>query len=217
MSNVQLSGTLERIVARRMLPLFERTGACRSLFGPVDHDEVRVELRSKLGEISERDQTRWNFDFKEDVPLPGRYAWEDVHTTIVPSFYLESVQIGRRGTLPKNEPLDGEKVAMDHKDVRVSVLNENSGVGHNESSINTDGTNQENSSDHVNVASRGCAPTPSICRVNISTSDSSRIYSAQATDLFPRTKRGIVIKESDPPSHIGVTIPLEQTPRKRLR
>ncbi|KAL4622658.1 cyclin-dependent kinase inhibitor 1C-like [Arapaima gigas] len=75
MSDVQLSGSaLEHAAARRTYPLHGHTGACRSLFGPVDHDELAREMKAKLREISEHDRLRWNFDFAADAPLPGQFA-----------------------------------------------------------------------------------------------------------------------------------------------
>ncbi|KAL0155956.1 hypothetical protein M9458_050219, partial [Cirrhinus mrigala] len=46
-----------------MLPLLKRTGTCRNLFGPVDHDKLRREL--------------WNFNFSEGQPLDGDLKWEE--------------------------------------------------------------------------------------------------------------------------------------------
>lgn len=180
MSNVQLSGTLERLVARRTFPLHLRTGVCRNLFGPVDHDELSVELRAKLGEISERDQSRWNFNFKEDTPLPGHYAWEDVSLTIVPTFYRDSVQIGREITgFSENETIDLESTTVDYKNAKVSVCNELTKL--KAPSASASGINQENCTDNVNTGSRGCTSTPSVCRKNTSSSDSPRISATQVT------------------------------------
>lgn len=212
MSNVQLSGTLERVVARRTFPLCTRTGVCRNLFGPVDHDELSVELRGKLGEITERDQSRWNFNFKEDTPLPGNYAWEDVSTSTVPIFYRDAVQIGRKRTgLVENETFDPEST-NDCEDVKVSMCNEvpSSVVVFSPSNC---GINQENRSDNINSGSRGCASSPSVCRKNISSADSSKIGSTQVTDFFLKRKRAFFVKDTE-----GTTpVPAEQTPRKRIR
>lgn len=50
----------------------------RSLFGPVDHEQLRRDLRQRLKEMSEQDSRRWNFDFQTDTPLAGRFQWEEV-------------------------------------------------------------------------------------------------------------------------------------------
>lgn len=89
------SSALERLVARRTFPLHRRTSACRSLFGPVDHDELNREMKAKLREISERDQQRWNFNFEANTPLVGDYEWEEVPVDNTPVFYQDSVQNDR--------------------------------------------------------------------------------------------------------------------------
>ncbi|XP_066264820.1 cyclin-dependent kinase inhibitor 1B-like [Branchiostoma lanceolatum] len=68
-----------------------RSSACRRLFGPVDHEELERDLRSQLAQIEEDSRRKWNFDFKSDCPLDGRYEWERVSG--VPSFYVGRVNI----------------------------------------------------------------------------------------------------------------------------
>uniref|UniRef100_A0AAQ4P1N8 Cyclin-dependent kinase inhibitor domain-containing protein n=1 Tax=Gasterosteus aculeatus aculeatus TaxID=481459 RepID=A0AAQ4P1N8_GASAC len=50
----------------------------RSLFGPVDHDQLRRDLALQLREMAERDSRRWNFNFQAETPLSGRFQWEEV-------------------------------------------------------------------------------------------------------------------------------------------
>ncbi|CAI5763271.1 cyclin-dependent kinase inhibitor 1C [Podarcis lilfordi] len=99
MSNVHLSSAsaLERLAARRTFPLHARTGVCRNLFGPVDHDELNRDLKSKLREICEDGQKRWDYNFQSDTPLggPGRLQWEEVDGGAVPAFYRETLQVGK--------------------------------------------------------------------------------------------------------------------------
>ncbi|XP_065538866.1 cyclin-dependent kinase inhibitor 1C [Lathamus discolor] len=100
MSNVHLSAAaaaLERLSVRRALVGHGRSPVCRSLFGPVDHEELGRELRSRLREIGEDDQRRWDYNFHTDTPLPGpgRLRWEEVEGGAVPAFYRETVQVGR--------------------------------------------------------------------------------------------------------------------------
>lgn len=59
-------------------PEQERVRVCRSLFGPVDHDESKRFLQEELSRITQQDSKRWNFDFQKDKPLEGRFAWETV-------------------------------------------------------------------------------------------------------------------------------------------
>ncbi|XP_051660004.1 cyclin-dependent kinase inhibitor 1C [Manacus candei] len=99
MSNVHLSGAaaLERLSARRALAGNGRSPVCRSLFGPVDHEELGRELRERLREMGEDDQRRWDYNFQTDTPLPGpgRLRWEEVEAGAVPAFYRETLQVGR--------------------------------------------------------------------------------------------------------------------------
>lgn len=62
----------------------------RSLFGPVDHEQLRRELRQRLKEMSEQDSRRWNFNFQTDTPLDGRFQWEEVPPDSAAALYQES-------------------------------------------------------------------------------------------------------------------------------
>lgn len=90
----------ERLASRKavpeILPLLRLTGTCRNLFGPVDHDELKRELTSKLREISQRDQLRWNFDFSEGQPLSGDLKWEESPAEDCPEFYREKTAVSKR-------------------------------------------------------------------------------------------------------------------------
>ncbi|XP_068433306.1 cyclin dependent kinase inhibitor 1Ca [Clinocottus analis] len=55
-----------------------RKSVCRSLFGPVDHDQLSRELELKLGELAEEDSRRWNFNFQTETPLAGSYQWDEM-------------------------------------------------------------------------------------------------------------------------------------------
>ncbi|KAM6160447.1 cyclin-dependent kinase inhibitor 1C isoform 2-T2 [Erethizon dorsatum] len=88
---------MERLVNGGNFPVMARTSACRSLFGPVDHEELGRELQMRLAELAAEDQNRWDFNFQQDVPLrgPGRLQWTEVDSESVPAFYHETVQVGR--------------------------------------------------------------------------------------------------------------------------
>uniref|UniRef100_A0A8B9XR04 Cyclin-dependent kinase inhibitor domain-containing protein n=1 Tax=Bos mutus grunniens TaxID=30521 RepID=A0A8B9XR04_BOSMU len=77
---------MERLVARRTFPMIARTSACRSLFGPVDHEELGRELQMRLAELSAEDQRRWDYNFQLDMPLrgPGRLQWTEVDSDLCP-------------------------------------------------------------------------------------------------------------------------------------
>ncbi|XP_042301589.1 cyclin-dependent kinase inhibitor 1C [Sceloporus undulatus] len=76
-----------------------RTGACRSLFGPVDHQELRRELEGQLRAMREEGRRRWEYDFQSGRPLAllgpegggGRFLWEEVDARDVPAFYREAL------------------------------------------------------------------------------------------------------------------------------
>nr|XP_009006936.3 cyclin-dependent kinase inhibitor 1C [Callithrix jacchus] len=91
------TSVMERLVARGTFPVLVRTSACRSLFGPVDHEELSRELQARLAELNAEDQNRWDYDFQQDMPLrgPGRLQWTEVDSESVPAFYRETVQVGR--------------------------------------------------------------------------------------------------------------------------
>eukprot|EP00096_Caligus_rogercresseyi_P002854 TRINITY_DN1517_c0_g1_i1.p1 TRINITY_DN1517_c0_g1~~TRINITY_DN1517_c0_g1_i1.p1 ORF type:complete len:188 (-),score=68.31 TRINITY_DN1517_c0_g1_i1:301-864(-) len=49
----------------------------RALFGPVDHEENLRFVQRELARNREEARIKWNYDFSRDVPLPGRYQWEE--------------------------------------------------------------------------------------------------------------------------------------------
>ncbi|XP_041966438.1 cyclin dependent kinase inhibitor 1Bb [Alosa pseudoharengus] len=93
MSNVRLSNgspTLGRMDAR--LSDNPKSTACRSLFGQVDHEELKKDLKGRLQEMEEAASARWNFDFSSHKPLPnGRYSWMTVDDS--PIFYRSASDV----------------------------------------------------------------------------------------------------------------------------
>ncbi|KAF7662437.1 hypothetical protein LDENG_00236250 [Lucifuga dentata] len=185
MSNVQLSSSvLERLVARRTFPLHRRTSVCRNLFGPVDHDDLKQEMKDKLREISERDQQRWNFNFDANTPLDGNYEWEEIPMEKTPVFYQDSVQIGRNRVIitPVNPkpPSDSGVPETPHMDVleRLAVP---------ESSGSSSGApcpaevNQENRKDKLNSGKPTHRQLPCVRRKRTATTDSNNTH---ITDFF---------------------------------
>ena len=51
---------------------------CRSLFGPIDHAQLRAELETELRRIAEEKKRRWNFDFVKVEPLDGDFLWQRI-------------------------------------------------------------------------------------------------------------------------------------------
>lgn len=71
-------------------PVRRRESVCRSLFGPVDREQLRRDLKQRLKEISEQDSRRWNFNFQTETPLPGRFQWEEIPSASAAALYQES-------------------------------------------------------------------------------------------------------------------------------
>ena len=55
-----------------------KTDVRRNLFGTVDHEQIRDDLNREMSRILEEKKRKWNFDFENCQPLPGRYKWERV-------------------------------------------------------------------------------------------------------------------------------------------
>uniref|UniRef100_UPI00398F5635 cyclin-dependent kinase inhibitor 1C n=1 Tax=Pristiophorus japonicus TaxID=55135 RepID=UPI00398F5635 len=205
MSSVQQlpSGCLERMAARRTYPLHARTAVCRSLFGPIDHEELRRETKSKLREIGERDRRKWNFNFATDTPLEGgEYEWEAGGDA--PAFYRESVQRGKdRLHCPAHQPChpDTDSSGPAGLDTRDSPEAVSRLLG-----LESTETNQENRSDNLHSGIK--AGRPSCIR--------KRGSMPCITDFFAKRKKTIGSKVSSENGSLSV-VPGEQTPRKRIR
>ncbi|XP_067902089.1 cyclin-dependent kinase inhibitor 1B [Heterodontus francisci] len=205
MSSVQQlsSGCLERMAARRTYPLHARTAVCRSLFGPIDHDELRRETKSKLREISERDRRKWNFNFATDTPLEGgEYEWEEGEDA--PAFYRESIQRGKvRVQCLAQEACNSDtdssgSAGLDSRD-SPDVVNRLLGLESKE-------TNQENRSDNLHSGIK-VARAPCFLK---------RGSTARITDFFAKRKKTMGSKASSENGSLS-GVPGEQTPRKRIR
>lgn len=210
MSNVQLSSSLERLVARRTFPLQKRTSVCRNLFGPVDHDELQQEMKTKLREISERDQERWNFNFEANSPLDGVYEWEQVSGDETPVFYQDCVQSGRMrvpATPVKRRPVEEPLLP---ETPRPDVM-ERLAAPEATSSPCTTEVNQENRKDKMNSGRPEHKLVSGVKRRRTDTSDNSHI-----TDFFVKRKK-VVADMSSCHQSTKSPIPAEQTPRKRIR
>ncbi|XP_026103015.1 cyclin-dependent kinase inhibitor 1B-like [Carassius auratus] len=94
MSNVRLSNgspTLERMEAR--LSDQPKPSACRNLFGPVDHEELKKDFQRQLKAMEDASADAWNFDFSTHTPRAGgRYQWDALDIRSVPGFYSRSVR-----------------------------------------------------------------------------------------------------------------------------
>ena len=64
--------------SQQRLELGISRSCCRSLFGPIDHAQLRAELKSELRRIADEKKRRWNFDFLEVRPLEGDFLWQRI-------------------------------------------------------------------------------------------------------------------------------------------
>ncbi|XP_061678508.1 cyclin-dependent kinase inhibitor 1C [Syngnathoides biaculeatus] len=195
MSHAQLSSiAMERLVARRTFPLHKRTSVCRNLFGPVDHDELSREMSVKMREISERDRQRWNFNFEDNTPLDGDYEWVEVSPDNTPAFYRGSSQLSVPATPVKQHPDALERLAAPEGSDGAPVE-----------------PNQENRADKLNSRRLARARAPCGARRTTTTAP------AHITDFFAKRKRAAERKCAELSQHSKSAIPVEQTPRKRIR
>ncbi|XP_017313937.1 cyclin-dependent kinase inhibitor 1Ca [Ictalurus punctatus] len=203
MANVDIQSLWERHAARRTFPVLARTKVCRNLFGPVDHEELNCEMKRRLQEMSEQDQSRWNFNFEENVPLPGNYEWEEIAVSTVPSFYKESVRNGKARAVNAQDAESSTECGC-----------KNEAQSSAEAPSPSAEVNQENRSGALNAREHG---TP-VCRRRNRTSvpEELRNSTTHITDFFPRRKRSLDSKLTERTSQSS-SIPAEVTPRKRIR
>ncbi|XP_063164393.1 cyclin-dependent kinase inhibitor 1B [Candoia aspera] len=98
MSKVRVSNgspTLERMEGRPADA--PKPSACRSLFGPVDHQELAREWRQQSRQLEEASRRRWNFDFRRGQPLEGRFEWQALGRAALPDFYSRPPRLGGAG------------------------------------------------------------------------------------------------------------------------
>ncbi|KAG5839081.1 cyclin-dependent kinase inhibitor 1Ca [Anguilla anguilla] len=224
MSNVQLSNsTLERLAARRTFPLHARTSACRNLFGPVDHEELNREMKMQLREISDRDQRRWNFNFETDTPLSGDYEWEETPTDSTPVFYQESVQTGRNRvavSVPAKVKPCSDMASRDCATQDVPAPRPvDDRLSTPEATLPRSGElNQENCSDRLNSGKPKRKAAVCARRKRTSTTELTTTTTTHITDFYMKRKRMSEAKQSENSSQNStLAIPVEQTPRKRIR
>ncbi|XP_073328889.1 cyclin dependent kinase inhibitor 1Bb [Pagrus major] len=99
MSDVRLSNgspTLERTDPR--VSDHPKPSACRSLFGSVNHEELKRDLKGHLRDMEEAASAKWGFDFANHTPLANaRLEWELVDCRDVPTFYNGQVTRKEKG------------------------------------------------------------------------------------------------------------------------
>lgn len=71
----------------------EKSRVRRCLFGPPDHDTIKKDLKKLEDQNISEMSTLYNFDFKNDVPLHGRYHWEIIASSEhIPEFYKKGYE-----------------------------------------------------------------------------------------------------------------------------
>ncbi|KAG8433961.1 hypothetical protein GDO86_012354 [Hymenochirus boettgeri] len=198
--NIALSE--EMVPAAPTLPrlsLGGRGGACRSLFGPIDHDELRSELKRQLKEIQASDCQRWNFDFETGSPLKGTYCWEPLDGKDVPSFYSHNRGSPACST-PTSKPQTLTQITR-QPEPREEMPNLPS---------------LQCAKENADKAVRRCQTVKGQVRSNSTTALRKREITTTITDYFPKRKRTQVCK-ADTAKGSHPLCPLEQTPRKKIR
>ncbi|XP_016386920.1 cyclin-dependent kinase inhibitor 1-like isoform X3 [Sinocyclocheilus rhinocerous] len=73
---------------KRILWALGNGAARRTLFGPVDREQLQLEYRDALRRDLEEASRRWGFDFATETPLVGGdFQWEGVSGVKVPVLY----------------------------------------------------------------------------------------------------------------------------------
>uniref|UniRef100_H3B2T8 Cyclin-dependent kinase inhibitor domain-containing protein n=1 Tax=Latimeria chalumnae TaxID=7897 RepID=H3B2T8_LATCH len=210
MSNFSSMALSERMVlAKRQAANLNRS-ACRNLFGAIDHEELRRDLKKQLKEIQASDCQRWNFDFKTETPLKGRFLWETLDGKEMPTFYRETrLAQGGPGTAQQAKELSSFRSLPKDRQ-------EDKQTGAERLRPDIKG-NEENQREQI-VGSKMVASAS----VFILYSRKKYVYVTTLnhcfTDFFPKRKRtgaGKVLGESAEVSFPG--LPAEQTSRRRIR
>lgn len=191
----------------RLAPSSAGRGVCRSLFGPIDHDELRSELKRQLKEIQASDCQRWNFDFEAGAPLKGTFCWEPLESKEMPSFYRESRLCPATTTPAPRQQLPQSplctRLAVAQADAREEAPAE---VGTRESPKCA----KENADKAVKRCQGVKGPSKSSTRLR------KRESCLVITDYFPKRKRQQAPK-IDSQKPVNAICTLEQTPRKKIR
>ncbi|KAF1392543.1 hypothetical protein PFLUV_G00029120 [Perca fluviatilis] len=159
-----------------------RESVCRSLFGPVDHEQLRRDLTLKLKEISERDSRRWNFNFHTETPLCGRFQWEEIPADCAAAIYQESAQL-KDDVCEEDDRLS--------KEVEEEEEEEESAAG----------IDQENCSSVSNTHKCPAEVTPVRRKRMLSKPAAKNRNNARITDFFPKRRKTTETKSIQNPFH----------------
>ncbi|XP_072278297.1 cyclin-dependent kinase inhibitor 1C [Pyxicephalus adspersus] len=220
------------------------SSVCRSLFGPVDHEELRRELHSRLREMEEENSRRWDFDFQRGVPLPSsRYVWEESREDTVPTFYRLAQRLRRTNDATQNaQPALNTTQAASSNNIahpasqaanRIEPPNSNQRCQAATNSIAQPNASQQcqaspsaSNSELNNNTQPSIQPTPSASTEPNRTQPALKTSSGSCkrthpvshiTGFFPVKKKSKVVKALCDTLHSRSPILTEHTPRKMLR
>ncbi|XP_034733882.1 cyclin-dependent kinase inhibitor 1Ca [Etheostoma cragini] len=160
-----------------MDPIRRRESVCRSLFGPVDHEQLRRDLTRKLQEISEQDSRRWNFNFQTETPLCGRFQWEEIPAHCAAAMYQDDV-------CEEDDRLSKEEVEEEEEEEGAA------------------GIDQENCSSISNTHKCPAEVTPVRRKRTLSKpAAKNRSNNARITDFFPKRRKTTETKSTQNPFH----------------
>ncbi|XP_074482163.1 cyclin dependent kinase inhibitor 1Ca [Sebastes fasciatus] len=163
-----------------MNPMRHRESVCRSLFGPVDRDQLRRDLTLRLEDMAEQDSRRWNFDFQTETPLSGRFQWEHI-------------------------PADCAAAAYQEKDVCSSHTEEEDRL-RNSGETESAGTDQENCSSISNTHKCPAEVTPGRRkRTHAKSAAKNSRGNARITDFFAKRRRSTETKSILSPFHTSTS------------
>ncbi|XP_056399472.1 cyclin-dependent kinase inhibitor 1B-like isoform X3 [Hyla sarda] len=181
-------------------------GVCRSLFGPIDHDELRSELKRQLKEIQASDCQRWNFDFESGTPLKGTFCWEPLESKEMPGLYRESRLCPASATPVSRQT--SPRLPVPPADTRE------------ESPAETVQQNKECAKENADKAVKKCQGVKGPSKTSAHSTPSllrKRETSTSITDYFPKRKRTQAPKTDNLKVAHHPLCTLEQTPRKKIR
>lgn len=183
-------------------------GVCRSLFGPIDHDELRLELKRQLKEIQASDCQRWNFDFEAGAPLKGTFCWEPLENKEMPGFYRES-RLCPGSTTAASRPQQQKPLLTRTAVVQVDAREDDPAEAFDTRE------NPKCAKENADKAVKRClgvkGPSKSLTRLR------KRESCIVITDYFPKRKRQQQVPKIDGPKSVHAIYTLEQSPRKIIR
>ncbi|KAK5872417.1 hypothetical protein PBY51_013124 [Eleginops maclovinus] len=107
---------------KQTLSALGNSPARRSLFGPVDREQLQVEYKAALRRDLDQACQRWGFDFISDKPLEHSvFQWEGIPGTEVPLLYRSCMPglghtEGQRAAEAALKPWARERVGQPHSE-----------------------------------------------------------------------------------------------------